>query len=190
MILGEDKQIIHIESLTAKPIRLSGAASEMLFSPDADKLLVHTMMGLDIISVGVQNVLLTSRKLAMPRMKWVINHPLNSALLLAFGCNTIHVFDFPIITSQQDFIFINSDRANFFELAATNDIGTSPTSSQVKDLNRRNPSQVTSRLWVSKDAVERVVVTLDRSHVLVQISSSISKYKIRSGSSCSILQSF
>jgi hypothetical protein len=45
------------------------------------------------------------------------------------------------------------------------------------DLTRRKSSQATPRLWESQEAVERVLVTQDNLHILIQISIPINKDK-------------
>lgn len=168
VMLGEDKKSWQTESVIPKPIRLSGAANELLFNAESNKLLIHTMAGVDIISLGEKKVV-TSRKFNWPKMKW-INHPSNSTLLLAIAHDTIHVLDWDTLSDQRTFTFVTPNSDYFSEPLAVSDSTTPPTTPREINPSRRKSSHTTPRLWESKTVVERILVTLDKSHFLIQTS--------------------
>jgi hypothetical protein len=172
--LADDKNTWKTESIIPKPIRMSGAVLEMLFNVESNKLLVYTASGVDVISLSEKRVI-SSTKLTGPKLKW-FNHPLDSTLLLKISHNTIDILDWTSLSSLQPFAFTIADRIAFPESEDTSHVEDPPGSLAA----RRRSSQPTSQAWETQEIVERVLVTQDKVHILLQISTPINKHEKQS----------
>lgn len=174
VIHGTDNKSWRTENILLKPIRLSGAVNELLFSSDAERLLVYTMVGVDVISL-VEKKVIISRRLNGPMLRW-INHPSDSTLLLAISYDTINILDWDTLLDKQTLTFPTPEGDHFDEPVNKSDLSSPHICPNQMDSTRRK-SSTTPLLWKSRKAIERVLVTQDKLHILVQISIPVNKDK-------------
>lgn len=128
-----------------------GAIRQIMFHPDSDRLLIYSSSRATIVSLTAKSIV-TSQRLKAPRdiYKW-INHPSDQNSLLAFGPCLVHIWSWQglveTITLRFDCPII--------------DHGISMSRSRVS---------ASTNLWESKESVEKVLVTVDKTCVLVQCS--------------------
>lgn len=119
-----------------------GPILQLLFHPDSSQLLIHSSSVICTISV-TSSLVTRSLRLQTADSKWII-HPQDSALMIGVGPTAIHVLDWDLTERQ----IYNLEYA-------------SPRSMPL------NPDEC---LPDQKHTVDRVLVTNDKKHVLVQTS--------------------
>ena len=141
-----------IEDKLELPIDVSeGTIRQLLFHPNSSVLLVYTVSTLNTVSLETRSIL-TSRNLAelSTTCRW-INHPCHQCSLLAFGPGRIHVWAWSDLIQTEIVLFPSRIMDNM------NSLTRSRTSSS-------------TNLWESRESIEQVLVTLNKSFVLVQSS--------------------
>ena len=119
-----------------------GGILQLLFHPDSSQLLVHSASTTHVISLTTYSITHSLEAPKSPR-KW-INHPQDQALIIGFGPLAIHILDWALVKSC----------VYAFELPLHLSLPTNP----IRSLDQAK--------------VDRVFLTSDRKHTLVQISSS------------------
>ncbi|TPX16279.1 uncharacterized protein E0L32_003928 [Thyridium curvatum] len=129
---------------TAVPIQAGpkGSILQLVFHPKSSSILVHTESMLHTISVETSSVTKTA-KMSKPKCRWIV-HPRDPTLVLGLGPTTAHVLDWDLTEFQSYRIQYPEpqDRSTDFPSAA-----------------------------IPPAIAERVIVTHDKNHVLVQMSS-------------------
>jgi WD40 repeat protein len=118
-----------------------GGILQLLFHPDSSQLLVHSASTTHVISLTTYSITHSLEAPKSPR-KW-INHPQDQALIIGFGPLAIHILDWALVKSC----------VYAFELPLHLSLPSNPTRS------------------LDQAKVDRVFLTSDRKHTLVQISS-------------------
>jgi WD40 repeat protein len=164
-----------IEDVLGKPIKIQGSILQLLFHTESTDLLVYTAMKLSIISIAARSVSQTL-PLAQPMsLRW-INHPADPTLLLAIGHGTIHVREWQSLEEIQRFIFSSPNEDYFSSWRVSVDTSVQPASPPDMGHGRRKSSTaIAPHAWEAQETVDRVLVTHDKSHILVQISSPVSR---------------
>ena len=130
---------------------IEGSIRQMMFHPDSNRLLVYSSSVVIIVSLAAKSIE-TSLRLEAPRAvyRW-INHPSDNDSLLAFGPCTVHVWSWRGL--------IETTTLNF----------DCPTISHESGMSRSRMSSSTN-LWDTTERVDRVLVTVDQTYILVQCS--------------------
>ncbi|KAF7550706.1 hypothetical protein G7046_g7936 [Stylonectria norvegica] len=119
-----------------------GAILQLLFHPDSNSILVHTESVLQIVSIGTLSIT-KSTTLTTARCRWIV-HPRDSCLVLGMGPNFAHVLDWDLV-----------ERGSY------------------KIIYPISHDAVPQHVSTSSAAItERLLVTDDRNHILVQVSTS------------------
>lgn len=118
----------------------NGPILQLLFQSDSSQLLVHCSSTICTISLASSSVTVSS-ELHMAHCQW-ITHPQDPALIIGFGPDTIHILDWNLVERQ--------------------------TYNYEYPRHEGMPSNLES--FVGQSTVDRVLVTHDKKHVLVQIS--------------------
>ena len=128
-----------------------GAIRQILFHTDSSHLLVYTGSTLNSVSLATRSIV-TIRRMAeiTNTYKW-INHPSHQETLLAFTPGLIHIWAW----------------SNLVQTGTT----SFPTTimDHMSSLSRSRTSLPTN-LWELRESVDRVLITLDKTFVLVQSS--------------------
>lgn len=142
----------------------NGPIRQLLFSTDSSLLLVYTASTVNTVTLTSKPVIKSSIS-PVATWKW-INHPSDSSLLLACGHNSIHVWDWQALEELLMFEFM-TPRFSPSNLALGDD-GTDvlATGHSIRAGYTRKSS--IPNIWEVQDAVERVLVTLDGKHILIQ----------------------
>ena len=138
-----------VETKAEIPMKNStkGPILQLLFQPDSSHLLIHTSSAIRIISLTSSSVTRSS-ELHTGECKW-ITHPQDPALIIGVRPNAIHILDWSLVKRQ----------TYKFEYS----------------LHQSMPSNQES--FSDQDKIDRVLITHDKKHVLVQISLSSQKEK-------------
>jgi WD40 repeat protein len=150
-----------LKSLTKGPIQ------QLLFRPDSNQLLVSTASTICTISLQSSSVI-HSRASHLHECKWII-HPQNSELILGFGPQVVKVLGWDLDTEVTYHIEepLNADsHGGEQDTTTSNDAGHVDLSSPPYGENTQSRRESTK---VSK-IVDRVLLTSDKRHVLVQLS--------------------
>ena len=128
-----------------------GAIRQIMFNPESNRLLIYSSSTAIIVSL-VANSIIGSKRLEVPRdiYKW-INHPSDQSSLLAFDACTIHVWSWHDLAESNKLVF------DCPIISPGNNMSHSRISSSTY------PSE-------SKGSVDQVLVTADKTFVLVQCS--------------------
>ena len=131
-----------------------GAIRQILFHPDTSLLMVYTGSMISTVSLVTRSIV-TSRRIveSMAAYKW-INHPGHQESLLAIGPGRIHIWAWADLVQMETMRF------------------PSVVMDQTRSLTRSRTSSSTN-LWESKERVDQVLVTIDKTFVLVQSTSPI-----------------
>lgn len=129
-----------------------GAIRQIMFHPDSNHLLIYCALTVTIISLAT-NSILTSQILEAPTAKYNwMNHPLDPNSLIAFEPGTVHVWSWHGL--------IKTTKLSF----------DCPSTSHGSSMSRSGMSS-SINLWESKESVDRVLVTHDKTFFLLQYSS-------------------
>ena len=128
-----------------------GAICQLLFHPDSSTLLVFTRSTISTISLASRSVV-HSRKMseASVIVKWV-NHPTHQGSLLAFGPANVLIWSWSDLTQTNQLTFPS---------IIVEHVDSMPQS--------RFPSS--TNLWEPRESVDRVLVTPEKTFILVQSS--------------------
>ena len=128
-----------------------GAICQIVFHPDSNRLLIYSALKITIVSLATKSIV-TSRTLEAPRgqYKWV-DHPLDPNSLLAFGPGIVHVWSWQ-------------------GLVETAKLGFHCPSTSLGSSMSRSGTSSSTNVWESKESVDRVLVTLDKTFVLLKCS--------------------
>ena len=128
-----------------------GAIHQILFHPDSNRLLIYSLSTATIVSLASKSIV-ASKRLEAPRdvYRW-INHPSDQGSLLAFGPCTVHVWSWQELAETATLTF------DWQIISHESSMSRSRVSSS-------------TYLWESKESVDRVLVTVDKTFVLVQCS--------------------
>lgn len=129
-----------------------GAICQVLFHPDSSTLLVYTSSTISTISLASRSIL-HSRKMpeAASIYKWT-NHPAYQGSLLAFGPAKVLIWAWSDLMQTDQLTFPFAIREHMGSIS-----------------NSRMSSS--TNLWESKESIDRVLVTHDKTFILVQSSS-------------------
>lgn len=124
------------------------AIRQIMFHPN---LLIYCALAVTIISLATKSIL-KSQNLEAPRgkYKW-INHPLDPNSLIAFELGTVHVWSWHGL--------VETARLSF----------DCPSTSHGSSTSHSEMSSSTN-LWESKESVDRVLITRDKTFFLLQCS--------------------
>ena len=128
-----------------------GAICQIMFHPDSSHLLIYCPLTVTTISLATKPIL-TSQNIKAPRgkYKW-INHPLDPDSLIAFEPGTVHVWSWHGL--------IETTKLNFDCPSTNHDSG-----------KFRSGMSSSTNFWESRESVDRVLVTRDKTFVLLQCS--------------------
>ena len=132
----------HVETKAEIPMKNStnGPILQLLFHPDSSQLLVRSSSAIHTISILASSVT-QSMELRTAKCKWV-THPQEPALIIGVGPNAIHILDWNL-----------AERRTYkFEYPRYQSMPLNPES------------------FIDQTTVDRVLVTHDKEHMLVQIS--------------------
>ena len=137
--------------LEIAPDVVEGAIRQILFDHDSDRILIYSLSGLTIFSLATKSIVRSVTSEAPGDVyKW-INHPTDENTLLALGPCIIQLWSWQELTETSTLTFdcpIMSHKNN------TSD-------------SRRSSSKY---LWESKESIDRVCVTVDKTYILIQCS--------------------
>ena len=137
---GNIDPLVEIKAEIPMKNSANGPILQLLFQSDSSQLLVHCSSTICTISLASSSVTVSS-ELHMAHCQW-ITHPQDPALIIGFGPDTIHILDWNLVERQ--------------------------TYNYEYPRHEGMPSNLES--FVGQSTVDRVLVTHDKKHVLVQIS--------------------
>ncbi|CAD6578587.1 MAG: hypothetical protein ASARMPRED_008773 [Alectoria sarmentosa] len=131
-----------VETKAEIPMKNSanGPVLQLLFHPDSSQLLVRSSSTILTVSI-ISSSMILSLELHTAECKWII-HPQDPALIVGVGPNAIHILDWNLVERQ----------TYNFEYPRHQNMPLKPES------------------FPAQNTVDRVLVTHDKKHVLVQIS--------------------
>jgi hypothetical protein len=186
-----------------------GPILQLLFSRDSSTLLVYTSSTLSTISLALKTITLSHGFGSTPtpplRSKW-LNHPSEVDLLMGIGYETIDIWSWTKLTPLHSFSYkssltgneenlsklfspaetLESDKTSHLPASPQNQNVTeslkapAPNSSAPPEDNyfaRRKHSA--SNAWDVRDSVERVLLTVDKTLLLVQLSHTTLQHQSR-----------
>lgn len=131
--------------------RGQGHVSQLLFHPTLDRLLIYSASNFSVVSLPSGQIIDSHDIEGAERdLKWM-NHPQREDTLLAIGPSVLHVWSWMRLTctAHMRFPLPNKDRQGSIPL---------------------NRTSSTLNLWETRERVDRVLVTTNKTHVLFQIS--------------------
>ena len=128
-----------------------GAIRQILFHTDSSHLLVYTGSTLNSVSLATRSIVTTRRMTEITNIYQWINHPSHNETLLAFTPGVIHIWAWSNLEQTGTASFPSTIIDHMSSLS-------------------RSRTSLSTNLWESRKNVDRVLITQDKTFVLVQSS--------------------
>lgn len=130
---------------------VEGAIRQLFFHPDSSTILVYTGSTVNTISLASKSILHSRRMPGGPQIYRWINHPSDRRSLLAFGPGRVLIWAWSDLMQTEQLAFPS---------AVVEHMGSISRSRRSLSIN----------LWESRENIDRVLVTHDKTFILVQSS--------------------
>ena len=149
--LGTQPSLVIETKLEITIDNAEGAIGQLLFHPESDRLLIYSSLTATVCSLATKSIVALQNLEARGDIyKW-INHPSDQNYLLSFGPCTVHIWSWEGLAEMSTLSF------------------DCPIMSHGSSTSRSRMSSSTNT-WESKESVDKVLVTVDKTCILVQCS--------------------